>query len=166
MQSEPTSPPSSSKSTPSNDAPKDNSEKSPVIQSENKLQLVKNSIIDKCFDEFFTNKKDREGLVDFLIEKKIQEDDKIADETREKRREDVKKDENLDGFRYRDPRFHNRPHVVGEPTPGHEVEGRDPSLLYKLMNERLFHRDPKTIIKPDNETVKKLIEKQPRSIKS
>jgi len=100
------------------------------------------------------------------LEKKIQEDDKIADETREKRREDVKKDENLDGFRYRDPRFHNRPHVVGEPTPGHEVEGRDPSLLYKLMNERLFHRDPKTIIKPDNETVKKLIEKQPRSIKS
>ena len=34
------------------------------IQSEDKLQLVKNSIIDKCFDEFSTNKKDREGLVD------------------------------------------------------------------------------------------------------
>ncbi len=72
MQSEPTTPPSSSKSTPSNDAPKDNSENLPIIQSEDKLQLVKNSIIDKCFDEFSENKKDRAGLVDFLIEKKIQ----------------------------------------------------------------------------------------------
>jgi len=62
---------------------------------------------------------------------------KEAKETVESRTQNTLKDLGLDGFRYTDPNKHNRPHVTGIATPGNEVEGRDPDLLYKMMADTL-----------------------------
>ncbi len=62
---------------------------------------------------------------------------KEAKETVESRTQNTLKDLGLDGFRYKDPNKHNRPHVIGIATPGNEVEGRDPDLLYKMMADTL-----------------------------
>jgi len=51
----------------------------------------------------------------------------------------------LDGLRYQDKKFHSAPHLTLQATPGNEVQGRDPDLVYKLMTDMLTRKDAKDV---------------------
>ena len=51
----------------------------------------------------------------------------------------------LDGMRYQDPNTHNGPHFTMPATPGNEVEGRDPDLLYKLIADMMNRENAKNV---------------------
>ncbi len=51
----------------------------------------------------------------------------------------------LDGFRVKDPNVHQPAHLTCEATPGNEVQGRDPDLLYKLMADMMTREDSRDV---------------------
>jgi len=52
----------------------------------------------------------------------------------------------LDNLRSKDPNGHAPFLLTGEATPGNEVPGRDPNLLYKLMADMLTRENPKDVM--------------------
>ncbi len=72
--------------------------------------------------------------------------DKFLNQDPTARKDKVLKLTGLDGLRYKDPRVHNAPHLTMEATPGNEVVGRDPDLLYKLMADMLTRENPRDVL--------------------
>ena len=68
-----------------------------------------------------------------------------AEKTLENRTKSALKHEDLDGFRYSDPNRHNRPHITEKATPGNEIDGRNPDLLYEMMSDMLTRQDAKNV---------------------
>jgi hypothetical protein len=51
----------------------------------------------------------------------------------------------LGDIRFKDPAIHSPPHLTMPETPGNEVEGRDPDLLYKLIYDMMTRPDAKNV---------------------
>lgn len=62
-----------------------------------------------------------------------------------KEQKDILQDLSLEGLRYRDKNVHNAPHLTMPATPGNEVAGGDPDLLYKLMADMLTREDSRDV---------------------
>ena len=90
----------------------------------------------KIYEERFRNSETK-GVSDFA---------KIAAKAlAQERKGGVLKEMGLDNLRFKDPGRHSPPHLTMPATPGNEVGGRDPELLYKLMADMMTRDDPRNV---------------------
>ncbi len=91
------------------------------------------------------NQENEIASVSTILKQKQMLPPKFINQDPKERKERVLELMGLDGLRYRDPNVHMSPHISMPATPGNEVVGRDPDLLYKLMADMLTRENPRNV---------------------